>query len=376
MMTCHGIRFVSLLAVFLCFANCSDEIAQPDAMPDSCCTIDISFSETIGDQMSPDVNPSEGGQTDLSDDQQIDVGKTDTINPLIAQILVVGAPATIAAGTGSTPIMAIALDASYKPLSGVSFSYQVDKPTVASFDPSTGVLKGGILTNPKIGEPVTITASSGGKSGSAKVVVVPVTQAQVTVSAMPGTSFGVYDLASSMAGVPNAQIEYGPPTGVPTTTNTQGLFSSFPDVPPGTLVTWKASKTGYLDGYFSMMSPMLNYNMMPYGGFVVYKNSVLSKPICGIAQSPQKTVVMVLNGPTQIRDGWTYYFSGNGTNIFYLNNTAADCTANATTKGGAVILNVEAGYYWLLAQKSATVHARIIHVPAAPSIVAFGWYIN
>lgn len=111
---------------------------------------------------------------------QITVTSSSTAVP-VATVSITPATETITVG-GTASFTAVALDAQGSPLTGRTINWSSSTPAVAT-------VAGGLVTGVAPGGPVTITATSEGKSGTAQVTVVPPPPAPVaTVTVSPATA--------------------------------------------------------------------------------------------------------------------------------------------------------------------------------------------
>jgi hypothetical protein len=96
--------------------------------------------------------------------------------PAVATVTVTPAAGSVVAGS-TIPLIATARDAGGQTMSGQTISWQSENGAVATVSSS------GVVTGVTAGGPVTITASTGGRSGTAEITVTAVPVASVTVTA-------------------------------------------------------------------------------------------------------------------------------------------------------------------------------------------------
>src|SRR6266550_3922496 len=104
-----------------------------------------------------------------------------TVNPApVASVSVTPSPASVAAGT-TLQLTATLADANGNSLTGRTVTWGTSDATLATVDAN------GLVTGKSVGGPVTITATSEGKSGTSSVTVTPAPVASVDVTPPSGT---------------------------------------------------------------------------------------------------------------------------------------------------------------------------------------------
>jgi hypothetical protein len=113
-------------------------------------------------------------------------GSTPTSTAAVAAVTVTPSPATVPAGL-SLQLSALTTDANGNVLTGRVVEWASGNETIAT------VARTGLVTGVAVGGPVTVTATSEGKSGVASVTVTPLPMATVTlVSATPASGATIH----------------------------------------------------------------------------------------------------------------------------------------------------------------------------------------